>query len=171
MLVVSIVLWPVYIAGIQILAGQTSAGDRIGLIAALNEAVKYWPRVFVLWIFVFVVFGLLTLFAIVIALMILASSGGAWKRIARPSKMSATRLLRSFILLLIFFGAILVGSTRWVRFRDAAFGFLGMPSMRAWSRVTAAIDSPVALITWLAVLYAGYFLFYYLSSTRDPFRA
>jgi hypothetical protein len=72
MLVVSIVLWPVYIAGIQILAGQTFAGDRIGLIAALNEAVKYWPRVFVLWIFVFVVFGLLTLFAIVVALMILA---------------------------------------------------------------------------------------------------
>ncbi|HJT16438.1 MAG TPA: hypothetical protein VJ853_03575, partial [Thermoanaerobaculia bacterium] len=109
--------------------------------------------------------------AIVIALMVLASAGGAWKRIARPSKMSATRLLRSFIVLLIFFGAILVGSTRWVQFRDAAFGFLGMPSMRAWSRVTAAIDSPVALIMWLVVLYAGYFLFYYLSSTRDPFRA
>ncbi|HEY6894738.1 MAG TPA: hypothetical protein VI258_11260 [Rhodanobacteraceae bacterium] len=108
---------------------------------------------------------------VVVALMILASAGAAWKRIARPTKMSATRILRSFILFLIFFGAILLGSTRWVSFRDAAFAFLAVPSMRAWARLMATIENPAALVLWLVVLYGGYFAFYYLSATRDPLRA
>ena len=107
----------------------------------------------------------------VLALMILGSAAAAWKRIARPTKMAATRNLRSGILFAIIVAAILFVSTRWTEFRDALFAFLGMPSMRAWSRVLAAIDSPVGAIVSVAVLYVVYFVFYFVSSTRDPLRA
>jgi len=50
------VLYPVYIAGIQILTAAFAAGERIGFFATLNEAVKYWPRVAFLWVFVFLCF-------------------------------------------------------------------------------------------------------------------
>lgn len=75
MFVVSIVLWPICLAGVQILSAETFAGNRIGFFAVLNEAVKFWPRVAALGLFVFVIFFLLTIFALFIALMILA--GGA----------------------------------------------------------------------------------------------
>ena len=71
MLVVSIVLWPIYIAGVQILSAETFAGHRIGFFATLNEAVKFWPRVAALCLFVYGVFILLILFALFIAIMIL----------------------------------------------------------------------------------------------------
>lgn len=74
MTVLTMVLWPVYIAGIQILTVEFAGGRRIRFVAALNEAVRFWPRVAVLCIFVFVVFALLTIFAILIALMVV---GGA----------------------------------------------------------------------------------------------
>jgi hypothetical protein len=70
MLLLTILLWPIYIAGIQILATQFAAGRRIGFIAALNEAVKFWPRVAVLCIFVYGVFFLLTVFGFGIAAMV-----------------------------------------------------------------------------------------------------
>jgi hypothetical protein len=49
----SLALTPVYIAGIQILTAALAAGERIGFFQLLNEAVKYWPRVAFLWVFVF----------------------------------------------------------------------------------------------------------------------
>ena len=72
MLVLSIVLWPIYIAAIQIISAETFAGRPIGFLSALNEAVRYWPRVAGLWIFVLVVFVLLTFLALGIMLMIAA---------------------------------------------------------------------------------------------------
>jgi GYF domain 2 len=66
--VLSIVLWPVYIGGIQILTAEIARGQRPGLIVVLNQAVRFWPRIAALCIFVFAVFALLILFALGIAL-------------------------------------------------------------------------------------------------------
>jgi hypothetical protein len=74
MTVLTMVLWPIYIASIQILSAEIGGGRRIGLVAALNEAVKFWPRVAVLCVFVFVVFALLILFGLGIALMVVAGA-------------------------------------------------------------------------------------------------
>jgi len=70
--ILSIVMWPVYVAGIQILTAEILHGQRPNLVAVLNEAVKFWPRVAALCVFVFVVFGMLTLFGFGIALMVVA---------------------------------------------------------------------------------------------------
>jgi hypothetical protein len=74
MLVLRIVLIPVYIAGIQILTAELATGHRIGFFSVLNGAVKYWPRVAGLGLFVYGVFFLLILFALGIAIMILTSA-------------------------------------------------------------------------------------------------
>src|SRR5882757_355732 len=50
--IVSIVMWPVYIAGIQILTAELARGNRPSLVAILNEAVRFWSRVAALCIFV-----------------------------------------------------------------------------------------------------------------------
>jgi hypothetical protein len=70
----SMAMWPVYVAGIQILTGEIAAGRRPGFFAALNEAFRFWPRVGVLCIFVYGVFLLLIAFALLIAAMILAGA-------------------------------------------------------------------------------------------------
>ena len=70
--IVSIVMWPVYIAGIQILTAEIARGNRPSLVAMLNEAVRFWPRVAALCIFVYGVFFLLTVFGLAIAAMALA---------------------------------------------------------------------------------------------------
>ena len=74
MLILSIVMWPVYIAGIQILSAEIARGNRPGLIAMLNQAVKFWPRIAALCIFVYGVFFLLTIFGLLIAAMALAAT-------------------------------------------------------------------------------------------------
>ncbi len=74
MFVLSIAMWPVYVAGIQILTAEIAGGRRPGLVAALNEAVRFWPRVAALCVFVFGVFFLLMLFGLVIAGIALAGS-------------------------------------------------------------------------------------------------
>ncbi len=74
MLVLRIVLIPVYIAGIQILTAELATGHRIGFLSVLNGAVKYWPRVAGLGLFVYGVFFLLTLFALGIAVMVVTSA-------------------------------------------------------------------------------------------------
>ncbi|HYR22469.1 MAG TPA: hypothetical protein VEP30_06060 [Chthoniobacterales bacterium] len=74
MLVLRIVLIPVYIAGIQILTAELATGHRIGFLSVLNGAVKYWPRVAGLALFVYGVFFLLILFAFGIAIMVVTSA-------------------------------------------------------------------------------------------------
>lgn len=107
---------------------------------------------------------------LIMAVIVLGSAAAAWKRIARPTKMSSTRNMRSGILFLLLTTATVYALTQWDSFRDAAFGFVGMPSIRAWDRLVATIENPVALILSIAVLYSAYLAFYYISSTRDPFR-
>jgi hypothetical protein len=72
MFILSIVMWPVYIAGIQILSAEIVRGNRFSLVGVLNEAVKFWPRVAGLCIFVGGVFLLLMVFGLAIAAMSLA---------------------------------------------------------------------------------------------------
>src|SRR3954470_23474197 len=74
MFILSIVMWPVYIAGIQILTAEIVRGNRFSLVGVLNAAVKFWPRVAALCIFVYGVFFLLMVFGLAIAAMSLAAS-------------------------------------------------------------------------------------------------
>jgi hypothetical protein len=74
MLILRIVLIPIYIAGIQILTAELATGHRIGFFSVLNAAVKYWPRVAGLGLFVYGVFFLLILFALGIAIMVATSA-------------------------------------------------------------------------------------------------
>ena len=74
MIVLRLVLLPVYIAGIQILSAELAAGNRIGFFSVLNSAVKYWPRVAGLCIFVYGIFFLLIVFGFGIAAMVATSS-------------------------------------------------------------------------------------------------
>jgi len=74
MFILSLAMWPIYVAGIQILTAETAAGRRTSLGTVLNEAVKFWPRVAALSIFVFFVFALLMLFALGITLLVVAGA-------------------------------------------------------------------------------------------------
>jgi len=72
MFVLSMGMWPVYVAGIQIITAEIAHGRRPGLITALNEAVRFWPRVAALCIFVYGVLFLLMVFGLAIAAIALA---------------------------------------------------------------------------------------------------
>ncbi|HZR05661.1 MAG TPA: hypothetical protein VFA61_07525 [Candidatus Udaeobacter sp.] len=74
MFIFSLAMWPIYVGGIQILAAEISAGRRPGFFGALNEAVRFWPRVAALCVVVYGVFFLLTVFALLIAAMIVAGA-------------------------------------------------------------------------------------------------
>jgi hypothetical protein len=74
MMLLTMLFWPIYVAGIQILTAEFAAGRRIGFIAAVREAVKFWPRVALLCVIVFIVFALLILFALLIAVMVAAAA-------------------------------------------------------------------------------------------------
>ncbi|HEY4284550.1 MAG TPA: GYF domain-containing protein [Chthoniobacterales bacterium] len=73
MLLLGLVLTPVYIAGIQILTTAHAAGERISFFTALNEAVKFWPRVALLCVFVFLCFAFWTVMPFVVILGIAVS--------------------------------------------------------------------------------------------------
>jgi hypothetical protein len=75
MFIVSMAMWPVYVAGIQIFTVEIVAGRRPGFFAGLNDAVRFWPRVAALGIFVRVVFTLLILLALFIAAMLVSATG------------------------------------------------------------------------------------------------
>jgi len=74
MFVLSMAMLPVYVAGIQILTVEIASGRRLGLVAVLNEAVRFWPRVAALCIFVYGVFFLLIVFGLAIAAIALAGA-------------------------------------------------------------------------------------------------
>jgi hypothetical protein len=74
MFVLSMVMWPIYVAGIQIITAEIADGGRPGLVAALNEAVRFWPRIAALCIFVYGVFFLLIVFGLAIGGIALAGA-------------------------------------------------------------------------------------------------
>src|SRR3981081_1879716 len=73
MLVLYLVLWPIYIAGIQILTAHRAAGRRLVFVSLLNEAVKFWPRVALACVFVYLSYVFWTLLPVTIILMITLS--------------------------------------------------------------------------------------------------
>lgn len=75
MTMLTVALWPIYIAGVQILSAELSGGNRIGFLGVLNAAVKFWPRIAGLSLVVYGIFFLLLVFALAIAAMILAGAG------------------------------------------------------------------------------------------------
>jgi len=105
--ILSIVLWPVYIGGIQILTAEIARGQRPGLIVVLNRAVRFWPRIAALCIFVYGVFAVLMLFGLVIALIALA--GG-------PSLLLVFFVLALLILQVWMFGRFFVNVLFWQQF-------------------------------------------------------
>jgi hypothetical protein len=74
MFVLTLVLWPVYVTGIQILSVELTARRRVSLLSILNHAVKYWPRVAGLCIFVYAIFGLITGFGLAVLIMMLTAA-------------------------------------------------------------------------------------------------
>jgi hypothetical protein len=74
MFILSLVMWPIYIGAIQILSIEIAAGRPPGLVAALNQAVRFWPRIAALCIFVYGVFFLLIVFGLVIAAITMAGA-------------------------------------------------------------------------------------------------
>ena len=107
MLVLTIVLWPVYLAGIQILTAQTAAGRRTGFLTVLNEAVRYWPRVAGLCLFVYGVFFLLMVFAFGIAVMLITTP---------PSLFSALLALGLLVFQVWLFGRFFINVLFWQQF-------------------------------------------------------
>jgi len=107
MFILSIVMWPVYIAGIQILTAEIVRGNRFSLIAVLNEAVRFWPRVAGLCIFVYGVFFLLMVFGLAIAAMSLAAGSSA---------LLALVALALLILQVWMFGRFFVNVLFWQQF-------------------------------------------------------
>jgi hypothetical protein len=74
MFILWMAMWPVYVAGIQILTAEIAGGRRPGLIAVLNQAVRFWPRVATLGVFVWIVFALLMVFGLFIAVIALVGT-------------------------------------------------------------------------------------------------
>src|SRR5262245_56870700 len=107
MFILSIVMWPVYIAGIQILSAEIVRGNRFSLIGVLNEAVRFWPRVAALCIFVYGVFFLLMVFGLAIAAMALA---------AASSVLLALVAMGLLILQVWMFGRLFVNVLFWQHF-------------------------------------------------------
>jgi hypothetical protein len=107
MFVLSIAMKPIYIAGIQILAVEFAGGRRPGLVAALNDAVRFWPRVAALCIFVFAVFFLLMVFGLIIAGIALA---------AGSSVLLALFALALLVLQVWMFGRFFVNVLFWQQF-------------------------------------------------------
>jgi hypothetical protein len=68
------VLWPVYIAGIQLLTADIHVGRPTKFFSVLSEAVRFWPRVASLCLFVYGSYVLWTIVPVVLILMI-ATSG------------------------------------------------------------------------------------------------
>jgi len=115
MFVLSMAMWPVYVAGIQILTAEIASGRRPGLVAALNEAVRFWPRVAALCIFVYGVFFLLMIFGLAIAGISLAGAS---------SLLLVLFALALLILQVWMFGRFFVNVLFWQQFavvENAAF--------------------------------------------------
>jgi GYF domain 2 len=107
MFVFSIAMWPVYVAGIQILTAEIAGKRRPGLVAMLNEAVRFWPRVAALCIFVYGVFFLLIAFGFAIGAIALAGAA---------SLLLALFALALLILQVWMFGRFFVNVLFWQQF-------------------------------------------------------
>ena len=115
--ILSIVMWPVYIAGIQILTAEIMHGQRPSLVAMLNEAVTFWPRIAGLCIFVYGVFFLLMIFGLAVGAMAAAA----------PSSVLLILLAMALLILQVWmFGRFFINVLFWQQFAVLEnAGFIG----------------------------------------------
>jgi hypothetical protein len=105
--ILSIVMWPVYVAGIQILTAEIVQGQRPSLVAVLNEAVRFWPRIAGLCIFVYGVFFLLMIFGLAIGAM----------AVGAPSSVLLILLAMALLILQVWmFGRFFINVLFWQQF-------------------------------------------------------
>jgi hypothetical protein len=71
MFLLSLVAWPVFIAGIQILTTELAGGRSLKMLPLLQNALKFWPRVAMLCIFVYGAYFFWTVLPIGIILMVM----------------------------------------------------------------------------------------------------
>lgn len=74
MLLLTLAAWPIYVAGIQILTGELAVGRRLRFFDLLNRALRFWPRVATLCLFVYLAFAFWTLLPM--GVIILMALGG-----------------------------------------------------------------------------------------------
>ena len=101
-----------------------------------------------------------------LVLFALAAGAGAWKRCARPSKWSATRMARSGVLFWILLVMIVYQTSRWDAFTDSLLEAVFQPSRRTWEQIASTIERPAQLAVLVVLLCLSYVTFYYLSSVR-----
>ena len=70
MTLLTMLAWPVYIAGIQILTADLAGQSRITFFEVLNRALKVWPRVALLCLIVYLSFAFWTLLPMAVILFI-----------------------------------------------------------------------------------------------------
>ena len=107
MFALTVALWPIYIAAIQILSAELAAGRALGFFATLNQAVRFWPRVAALCLLVYGIFFLLTVFGLFIAA--IAAVGG-------PSLFAAVFALGLLVLQAWMFGRFFINVLFWQQF-------------------------------------------------------
>jgi hypothetical protein len=73
MFLLSLVVWPVFIAGIQILTTELAGGRSLKMLPLLQNALKFWPRVAMLCIFVYGAYFFWTVLPIGVILMIMVA--------------------------------------------------------------------------------------------------
>ncbi|HEX8489740.1 MAG TPA: GYF domain-containing protein, partial [Chthoniobacterales bacterium] len=71
MALLSLALWPVFIAGIQIATVEVREGRQLGLFELLRGAFRFWPRVAALCIFVYGSFLLWTVIPVLLILVVM----------------------------------------------------------------------------------------------------
>lgn len=73
MLLLFLVVWPIYLAGIQVLTTHISSGRHLGFVPALNEAVRFWPRMASGCVFVYLSYVFWTILPLTVIVMITVS--------------------------------------------------------------------------------------------------
>jgi hypothetical protein len=73
MFLLSLAAWPVFIAGIQILTTELAGGRSVKMFPLLQNALKFWPRVAMLCIFVYGAYLFWTVLPIGIILMVMVA--------------------------------------------------------------------------------------------------
>jgi hypothetical protein len=107
MLLLSLATWPVFVAGIQILTADLSAGREARLFKLLPHILKFWPRVAMLCIVVYGIFLVLTLFGLFIA---------AIPAVAGPSLFAVALALGLLVAQVWMFGWFFVNVLFWQQF-------------------------------------------------------
>ena len=160
MFILSIAMWPIYVAGIQILAAGMAAGHRVSLVAALNEAVRFWPRVAVLCVFVYGVFFLLTIFAFGIAVLVAAGAS---------SLLLIFFALALLILQVWMFGRFFVNVLFWQQFAVLEGGGLADSLRESKNLARSGCDLPwFQRPMWRGVFIASIWFAFVLAITLGP---